>query len=97
MIVDARKESGLEALQADVVIAGAGAAGITMALQLEDQGLDTIVLEAGGVQFEEHIQRLYEGESVGAASNSNPASDLLYDRLRFFGGSTNGWGVVAPP
>lgn len=71
---------------------GAGAAGITIALELAGSGLRVCLVEGGGMQYEyQESQELYRGESVGV-----PVS-LDGGRLRFFGGSTNHWGGRCAP
>jgi len=75
---------------------GGGAAGITLALELERAGRRVCLLESGGLRFEEATQELYRGE---------PATGLLGDtseylsssRLRFLGGTTNHWGGYCSP
>jgi choline dehydrogenase-like flavoprotein len=80
------------ALRADVCVIGAGAAGITLALELERRGVDCLVLEGGGTGFEAASQELYDGWSRGAPY---PALDTT--RLRYLGGSTNHWGGWCRP
>ena len=76
----------------DLCIVGAGAAGITIALELIEAGLDVLVLESGGLEFDPAVQALARGRSIGAASDALDAA-----RLRFFGGSTNHWGGFCRP
>ena len=45
-------------MMADVVIVGAGPAGIVSALELAQGGLDVLLLESGGHRFDEDAQRL---------------------------------------
>ncbi len=75
-----------ETLEFDICLAGAGAAGLTMALELEGCGLRVCLLEAGGFEApkldEDHP---YVGENVG-----RPYS-LTATRLSYFGGTTNVW------
>ena len=73
-------------LQGDLVIVGAGAAGIAMAHRLIGAPLRVILLESGGLEFEEPVQDLYRGAVVG-----QPTEDLDISRLRYFGGTTNHW------
>lgn len=75
------------ALQADIVIIGAGAAGITLARQLLPSGLHILLLESGGADHADTIQDLYEGKVTGTDYYA-----LRESRLRFFGGTTAIWG-----
>lgn len=84
MIDDAANIDDPSELSADVCIIGAGAAGITMALELNETSLDVIVLEGGGDYATSESQSLYEGSNVG-----RPYYDPMTTRLRYFGGSTN--------
>lgn len=70
---------------------GSGAAGITLALELSDFGIDVIVLEGGGLRYSEANQSLHGGENVGLGK-----FDIKATRLRMWGGTTNHWGGMAP-
>ena len=86
MILDAEKGLGQEPPRYDLCIVGAGAAGITLALELEASGLRVCLLEAGGAAYEAATQRLFEGEVVGQEY------PLLRDtRVGALGGSTTVW------
>lgn len=71
----------------DVCIIGAGAAGIALARGLMGSGLDVLLLESGGADFEKRTQKLAEGENIGF-----DYYNLEDARLRFFGGTTAIWG-----
>lgn len=86
MLTDARSLKDGQRLEADVCIAGAGAAGITLARSLVGSGLSVLLLESGGFEFDPATQQLYEGRVVGQDYWA-----LHTSRLRFFGGSTNHW------
>ena len=90
MLVDARTVPGDKTFEADLCIVGAGAAGITLARELANHGLSILVLESGGFEFDEEIQGLYRGQTVGSFMPGNEAY-LTRARLRYFGGSTNHW------
>lgn len=87
MIQDARS-GPLADLDADVVIVGAGAAGITLALELEAAGLAIVLTEAGGEKFSKAGQDFYRAEAV--APESHGPVDMF--RRRILGGSTSVWG-----
>lgn len=79
-------------LAAPICIVGAGAAGITLALELAEAGIDVVLLEGGGLDFEDESQSLYEGAVIGRGQ-----TDIAYSRLRQFGGTTGHWtGLCAP-
>ncbi len=88
MIIDARQPGLPAQLQADIVIVGAGAAGITLALSLEDSGLDVIIVEAGGDRFDKQGQDFYRAQSFNPAAHG----DVNMYRRRVLGGSTSVWG-----
>lgn len=86
MFIDARSLPDGTELEADVVIAGAGAAGISLARRLSAAGVSVVLLESGGHEFEAETQALALGELAGA---DYWALDTA--RLRYFGGTTNHW------
>ena len=71
----------------EVAIVGAGAAGITLARRLLAANIHVCLLESGGRDYEQSVQDLARGESVGF-----PYYELAESRLRFFGGTTAIWG-----
>lgn len=80
-------------LQADVCIAGGGAAGISLALSLSGQGLRVVLLESGREGEHAPSQALYEGEVADERLHSPPDKY----RQRRFGGSTAIWGGRCMP
>lgn len=74
-------------LPADVCVIGAGPAGISLALELIDSGLDVVLLESGGLKPEAPTQALYAG--AVADPRLHPPPDR--DRERRFGGTTASW------
>jgi choline dehydrogenase-like flavoprotein len=80
-------------IDCDVAIAGAGAAGITIAAELASAGLSVIVLESGGMRFERQTQDLYRG-TVDDPVHHGP---LAQYRRRCFGGTTTVWGGRCSP
>ncbi|MGI9418485.1 MAG: FAD-dependent oxidoreductase [Geminicoccaceae bacterium] len=87
MIRDFRSYDGDGDLHCDICIAGAGAAGVALALYLAERNHKVILLEAGGYDYDEADQDPYVGEVVG-----RPYHEISTTRLRFLGGSTNHWG-----
>jgi choline dehydrogenase-like flavoprotein len=85
MFVDARTLSDGHAIEADICIIGAGAAGITLARELIGSPLRVCLLESGGFEPHSRTQALYRAESEGLPIEPHES------RLRIFGGSTNHW------
>ena len=85
-VQDVREFPDGHRIEADVCIVGGGPAAITVALELADAGLRIAILEGGGREFDDRVQRLYEGEVTGETYR-----DLDVSRLRMLGGSTNHW------
>lgn len=86
MFADARTFVDGATLEADVCIAGGGAAGITIALDLRASGLSVIVLESGGLRREAQTQRLSNGRMIGIDT-----WNLRSMRIRALGGATGHW------
>ncbi|MDB6159900.1 MAG: family oxidoreductase [Gammaproteobacteria bacterium] len=93
MIDDALEMGTGEVVSAEICIAGAGASGITLALELAASGLTVLLLESGGMKAETQTQRLYEGEVADERLHSLPHRY----RQRRFGGSTTIWGGRCVP
>lgn len=87
MLIDLETATEDMCLQADVCVVGAGAAGVALARDLMLGGHEVILLEGGGLDYEEPTQALFAGRNVGMEYY-----DLDHARLRFFGGTTNIWG-----
>jgi hypothetical protein len=89
MIIDKSKASSK---LYDVCIIGAGAAGITIALELAKAKISVLLCEGGRDEYTEESQVLYTGKV-----KADPELDVLYSRLRYFGGTTNHWGGYCRP
>lgn len=85
MFVDARRIDDDRLLECDLCIAGAGAAGITLAHSLSGTSLKVLLLETGGFGYDLRTQKLNAGYSVGRPYG------VVNNRLRYFGGTTNHW------
>lgn len=92
MFIDMRSIPAGTAIETDICIVGAGAAGITIARAFAGSGVRVALLEGGAMEFEEESQELYGGSSVG-----RPYLDPTACRLRYFGGTTNHWGGWSLP
>lgn len=91
MLIDSRSLPAGEVIEADICIVGAGAAGITLALELERSGQRVALVEGGGFEADSRTQDLYSGESIGLHYH------LSDSRCRHFGGTTNLWGGACRP
>lgn len=79
----------------DLIIIGAGAAGISIAKKLSNKSFQILLVESGDFEFDQETQDLYKGEAEGNLPGSN---DYLHTtRFRYFGGSTNHWGGWCRP
>lgn len=70
----------------DVCICGAGVAGITLAVELASKGKKVAIFEAGGENYSEESQSIYEADSIGLLYYGVSAC-----RLRYLGGTSNHW------
>ena len=86
MFVDALSLEPDITVDTDICIVGAGAAGLTLALELNRGSQSVCLMEAGGLDATDESQSLYAGENVGL--NYTP---LEAARIRYFGGTTNHW------
>ena len=87
MHIDARQLDNNSVIEGDICIIGAGAAGISIALDWENTPYKVILLEGGGFDYEDRIQELYNGKLTG-----HPYYPMKASRLHYFGGSTGHWG-----
>lgn len=92
MIIDARGLNQGTCIKTDICIAGAGAAGITLARELSDSSLDVCLLEGGGLSLDEETEALAAGETSGI-----PYFDLRKSHPRVLGGATSLWGARGAP
>lgn len=86
MLHDARQVSAGETIDADLCIVGGGPAGLTIARELSGGDLRICLLESGGVEYDERIQRLAAGETAGG-----PIHPPEVSRRRQLGGTANAW------
>jgi choline dehydrogenase-like flavoprotein len=85
-IVDAGQLADGSEIGADLCIVGAGAAGITLAMEFADTNTRVCLLESGNYRPDPTTQGLYDLESVG-----HPMREDFISRARQFGGSCNLW------
>ena len=87
MIRDLLHDSPAPGLLADICIVGAGAAGITLAVESARKGKKVLLLEGGGALREDSSQALYDSEIAGL-----PHRGIHTGRIRVKGGTTVRWG-----
>ena len=88
MHIDARNLENNSIINGDICIVGAGAAGISMALDLAKSSSHKIILlEGGGFEYDEKMQELYDGTTSGQRY-----FPLKSTRYHAFGGTTRLWG-----
>lgn len=92
MIVDTDTTFDSTQITTDVCIVGSGAAGITLAREFDGTDIKVCVLESGGMNYEDDIQSLNEGDNVGL-----DYFPLEVTRMRYLGGTTNHWGGMSAP
>ncbi len=92
MFIDTRRVEPGAKIETTLCIIGAGVAGITLAREMERQGIDTCVLESGGFEPDDETRDLCRGEDIGL-----PYSFADGCRGRFLGGSSNCWGGWCRP
>jgi choline dehydrogenase-like flavoprotein len=93
MLTDFRQVQPPANLTADVLIAGAGAVGLSLAVDLVRRGAKVIVLEAGPSAVEKKSQEFFES----AKWHGYPLEGLHVGRFRALGGTTNAWpGQLVP-
>lgn len=86
MHIDAKELPANSLIEGDICIIGAGAAGISIALEWMNSPYKIILLEGGGFEYDEKVQELYAGKTTG--QHYYP---LKSARLHYFGGTTGHW------
>ena len=92
MHIDARELENNSTIRGDICVIGAGAAGISIALEWMNTPYDVILLEGGGFEYDDDVQDLYKGESTG-----QKYFPLKSSRLHYFGGTTGHWAGMCSP
>jgi choline dehydrogenase-like flavoprotein len=88
--IDGRQIPDGEEIDCDICLIGSGAAGITIAREFIGQDLKIVILESGGLEYEDSTHELTKLVVTG---HEYPVDK----RLRFFGGTTNHWGGHCVP
>lgn len=97
MLIDARRIQAGSRLQADLCIVGAGAAGLSLALALEQAGREVLILEAGGRTFDPADQEAAGGTSETAMQLDPEEYPFRQTRVRGLGGTTQRWSGACLP
>lgn len=92
MHIDAKNIPNNSTIEGDICIIGAGAAGISIALDWINAPYKVILLESGGFEYDDKVQDLYKGETTGQKYYPLKAS-----RLSYFGGTTGHWAGMCSP
>ena len=92
MHIDTRNLKDQTLIEGDVCIIGAGAAGISIAMDWIDTQYKVILLESGGFEFDSRLQELNDGSGSG-----QKYFPLQSTRLRYFGGTTGHWTGLCSP
>lgn len=87
MHIDARQIDNNSVIEGDICIVGTGAAGLSIALEWIGTPYKVILLEGGGLEYDDQVQELYNGKLTG-----QPYYPMKSSRLHYFGGSTMHWG-----
>ena len=84
--VDVRDLPSGSTISADLCIVGSGAAGITLASELDGAAETVCLLESGGYGPDQETQLLYDLDVAG-----HPVRERFMSRARYFGGTCNLW------
>jgi choline dehydrogenase-like flavoprotein len=93
MFIDTRRVEDNSIVETTVCIIGGGVAGITIAMELDKQGIDVCLLESGGLNPDDDTRDLCRGEDVGEWRYNFADGS----RSRYLGGSSNCWGGWCRP
>jgi choline dehydrogenase-like flavoprotein len=85
-IIDVHELASDSIIAADICVAGSGAAGITVASQLDGGSQSVCLIESGGYGPDEDTQSLYDLQTIGY-----PVRENFMSRARYFGGTCNLW------
>jgi choline dehydrogenase-like flavoprotein len=91
IVISSHFAVGATTVRTAVCIVGAGAAGITLACELDGSGIDVLLLEAGGI----HDDSLVDTDFIGHANQ--PHAGTTEFRRAGFGGTTSIWGGRCVP
>ena len=84
--------SNIEKKNFFAIIIGSGPAGISTALKLEEKKIETLLIEAGDINYSPELSEFLKVDSIG-----DHDGDLSGNRLRQFGGTSGLWGGNCNP
>ncbi|MEZ5381999.1 MAG: GMC family oxidoreductase [Microthrixaceae bacterium] len=99
MELDGRSVADGGAVSGDVLVVGAGPAGMAVALPLADAGASVVLLDGGGLEREPATDDLIEGSIVGGSMESLFGSFTSLTNLNAsgLGGTSHHWaGIIQP-
>lgn len=86
-IVDLNDTASIADIYTDLCIVGSGPAGVTLAKEMLNTGINICLVESGGLKSESDTQALYNTENIGAVRKE--PQELV--RQRVIGGSSTTW------
>jgi choline dehydrogenase-like flavoprotein len=87
MFIDARTLPNDTLIEGDLCIIGTGPAGLSIAMEWNNTPYKVILLEGGGMEYDDQTQDLYDGRNTGL-----PYFPLRSTHLHYFGGTSGHWG-----
>ena len=87
MLIDLEQAPAELVTHSDVCVIGAGIAGLVLSERLANRGFRVHLLEAGGLDFEERSQQIYDAEMAAQRH-----AGTTEGRFRLLGGSSTRWG-----
>ena len=92
MYTDARTLPDNTLIEGDICIVGTGPAGLSIAMDWNNTPYKVILLEGGGLDYDDQVQDLYAGKTTG-----QKYYPLKSTRLHYFGGTSNHWSGYCSP
>ena len=92
MYIDARNLPDQTLIEGDLCIVGTGPAGMSIAQEWNNTPFKVILLEGGGLEYDDKVQDLYTARNTG-----QPYFPLRSTQLHYLGGASNHWGGYCAP